>query len=128
MTHVDVQTWLDRYIEAWKSYDPAAIGDLFAQRATYRYHPWDAPIVGRDAIVRDWLAPDGDAAGRDAPGTYDAHYEPYAVDGDRAVAVGHSDYFAPDGTVERRYHNVYLLAFDGDGRCTDLTEVYLLEG
>ena len=29
MTHDDVQAWLDRYIAAWRSYDPEAIGDLF---------------------------------------------------------------------------------------------------
>ena len=30
MTHDDVQEWLDRYVEAWRSYDEAAIGDLFS--------------------------------------------------------------------------------------------------
>jgi hypothetical protein len=127
MTRDDVQAWLDRYVEAWKTYDPTSIGGLFAERATYRYHPWGEPISGRDAIVRDWLEPDGDVSGRDAPGTFDAQYEPYALDGDRAVAVGHSDYFAADGSIERRYHNVFLLRFDDAGRCSDFTEVFLLE-
>ena len=31
MTRDDVQRWLDRYVEAWRSYDPDAIGDLFAE-------------------------------------------------------------------------------------------------
>ena len=35
---MDVQSanaWLNRYIEAWKSYDPQAIGDLFSEDAVY---------------------------------------------------------------------------------------------
>ena len=37
----DVQGWLDAYVEAWRTYDPDAIGTLFAQEATYAYHPYD---------------------------------------------------------------------------------------
>ncbi len=55
MTHADVQRWLDRYIAAWSSYDPKAIGDLFTDDAEYRYQPWADPVVGREAIVADWL-------------------------------------------------------------------------
>ena len=36
-----VEAWLDRYVEAWKSYDRAAIADLFSADAIYRFHPYD---------------------------------------------------------------------------------------
>jgi hypothetical protein len=49
MTHDDVQAWLDRYIAAWASYDPAAIGDLFTDDARYRFHPSDEGFLGREA-------------------------------------------------------------------------------
>ncbi len=125
-----VQAWLDRYVEAWKSYDPEQIGSLFGEGATYRYHPYDRDdeiTRGRDAIVRDWIEPDGNADTRDAPGTYHAHYEPYAVDTDRAVAVGTSSYWtdASQSTLERIYYNVFLLRFDNDGRCVEFTEYFL---
>lgn len=129
MTRAEVQRWLDRYVEAWKTYDPTEIGDLFSVDAEYRYHPWSEPIRGRDAIVADWIAPNGDATRKDAAGTYDASYEAWAVEGNRAVAVGTSDYFS-DSTRqhrERRYHNTYLLEFDADGRCRSFTENYQLE-
>ena len=127
MTHGDVQRWVDRYVEAWKSYDPAAIGELFSEDAEYRYHPWDEPVRGREAIVADWITPDGDASSRDAAGTYDASFEAWAVEGSRAVAVGMSDYFtdASRTTRDRRYHNVYLLEFDADGRCRSFTEYFI---
>jgi hypothetical protein len=127
MTRADVQRWLDRYVAAWKSYDEAEIADLFSTDAEYRYHPWDEPVRGREAIVADWIAPDGSASSRDAEGTYDAAYDAWAVDGDRAVAVGTSDYFtdASRTTRDRRYHNVYLLEFDADGRCRRFTEYFI---
>lgn len=130
MDRSTVQGWLDRYVEAWKSYDPDQIASLFAEDATYRYHPYDPAdqvVRGRDAIVRDWIEPDGNASTRDAPGTYDGHYEPYAVDGDRAVAVGWSRYWSDQSRakLERTYDNVYLLRFDGDGRCIEFTELFM---
>ena len=103
MTHDDVQAWLDRYVAAWRTYDPAAIGDLFSDDAEYRYHPWDEPIRGRAEVVRAWLAPDGSESQRDDPGTWEARYEPYTAEGDRAVAVGWSRYFAQGQTPERTY-------------------------
>ncbi len=127
MTRDDVQAWLDGYVEAWRTYEPERIGALFAEGAEYRYHPWDEPVRGREAIVRSWVSPQGDASGRDEPGTCDARYEPYSVEGDRAVAVGASVYFAPDGSVAQRYRNVFLLRFAPDGRCLSFTEWFMLE-
>jgi ketosteroid isomerase-like protein len=123
----EVQAWLDRYIAAWAAYDGDAIGDLFSEDARYRYHPSDEGFVGREAIVRAWLEPSGDASTRDEPGTWEARYEPFAVDGDRAVAVGWSRYFA-DGTrstVTGVWDNAYLLEFDADGRCRSFTEFFV---
>jgi len=125
MTHDDVQGWLDRYVEAWRSYDPAAIGDLFSENAEYRYHPWDEPIRGRAEIVRAWVSPDGDESQRDESDTWDARYEAHVVEGDRAVAVGWSRYLATGDTPEKLYHNVYLLEFDAGGRCRSFTEYFV---
>ena len=48
---------------------------------------------------------------RDAPGTLEtAHYEPFAVDGDRAVAIGESRYRNPDGSFRTLYYNLWTLA------------------
>ncbi len=84
-------------------------------------------VHGRDAIVAAWVEPEGDASGRDEPGTFDAKYEPYAVDGDRAVAVGWSRYFrdASQSAVDRTYDNVFLLRFDSEGRCAEFTELFM---
>jgi SnoaL-like domain len=122
------QAWIDRYVAAWKSYDREAVAALFAPTVQYRYHPYDEPIVGIDAVVASWLG-GSDAGGssvRDEPGTYDARYTPYAVDGDRVVATGTSVYQDhPDGPVTRTYDNCFLVRFDPEGRCVEFTEFYM---
>jgi hypothetical protein len=108
MDQETAQGWLDRYVDAWMSYDPDDISGLFSENVAYRYHPYDEPIVGRDAVVASWLGENtsGDASTRDAPGTYDAEYSPVAVDGDTVVATGTSRYReVPGGPVVRIYEN-----------------------
>jgi ketosteroid isomerase-like protein len=119
MNTEQVASWLEAYVTAWKSYDRDAIGALFSDDAEYRYHPYDDPVRGREAIVASWLEDP------DEPGTYDASYEPVAVDGDTAVAVGSSTYFAADGSVEKVYDNCYVIRFAADGRCRQFTEWYM---
>ena len=63
---------------------------------------------------------------RDAPGTYDARYTPYAVDGNVVVATGTSVYRDhPDGPVTRTFDNCFLMRFDDSGRCMEFTEYFL---
>ena len=121
MDRSSLQAWLDRYVEAWRSNDPELIGVLFTDDAEYRYHPHDEPVRGRAAIVASWLEEP------DEPGTWRASYGAFAVDGDAAVATGTSTYLSADGSVDRTYHNAYLMRFDPDGRCRSFTEWYILE-
>ena len=122
MDEAAVASWLERYVAAWRSYDADEIGTLFSDDAVYRYHPWDEgadTTEGREAIVASWLDEP------DAPGSWTAAYEPWAVEGERAVAVGTSHYLATEDAPETVFHNVFLLRFDGDGRCAEFTDVYM---
>jgi hypothetical protein len=124
MNRSDVQAWLDRYVEAWRSNDRSLIESLFTDDAVYGYRPWDSErhtVRGREAIAGSWLDEP------DAPGTWDAKYEAWAVDGDRAVAVGWSRYDPTDTEPERLYHNAYLLEFAPDSRCRSFHEFYMLK-
>jgi ketosteroid isomerase-like protein len=110
-----VQSWLDAYVDAWRTYDRDAIADLFSADATYAYHPYDAePLRGRDAIVGSWLEE------RDEPGSWEASYRPLLVEGDRAVATGETRY--ADG---RTFSNLYVMRFDDDGRCAEFVEWFM---
>ena len=127
ITHESVQAWLDAYSHAWETYDPADIGALFTEDAEYRYHPADDPEVGRELIVFGWLNLNGDPSRRDAPGTFAGDYRPFAVDGNRAVAIGTSTYWtdASRSTLQQIYYNCWLLEFGPDGRCSSFIEYFM---
>ena len=91
MDHVAAQDRLDRDVAAWMSYEPSAIGELFSDDVAYRYHAYDEPVRGREAVIASWLGEGPhDAETRDDPGTFEATYTPVAVDGDVVVATGSS--------------------------------------
>jgi hypothetical protein len=128
MERADVSRWLDDYVEAWKTYDRDKIAALFAVDVECRYHPYDPPIRGRDAVVESWLG-EGDYEGapdRDKEGTYDASYRPVAVDGAVAVATGSSTYSPRPGAPPNEvYDNCFVMRFDDEGRCREFTEWFI---
>ena len=121
LTRETAATWLRAYVRAWETYDPDAVADLFSDDATYSYFPFDEPIRGRLAIVASWLE------GKDPAGTYEARYEPVAIDGNLAVAQGRSRYFRDSSKTElvREYDNVFLIEFDDEDRCRSFREWYM---
>ena len=128
MDRASAQIWLDNYVAAWLSYDEDDIRALFTSDIAYRYHPYDDPIVGREAVVASWLgkSDSDEASTRDAPGTYSARYAPVAVDNDVVVATGTSSYSErPAGPIVRTYHNCLVMRFDDEGRCREFTEYYI---
>jgi hypothetical protein len=118
MNEAAVVNWLRAYVSAWESNDPEAIGALFSDDATYSYHPFDEPVVGRPAIVDSWLEKP------DAPGTFEADYRPVAIDGDVAVANGKSRYFSDSSRskLTKEWDNIFIIEFDKDGRCRSFRE------
>jgi ketosteroid isomerase-like protein len=119
-----VQRWLDAYTHAWITYDSDEIGALFTADAEYRWHPWDTGddvARGHTQIVAAWLE------NRDRAGTYRGTYRPLLVQGDLAIAVGLSSYYTDDTqtTLDRAYHNLWILRFSAEGRCRSFIEWYM---
>ena len=106
------QTWLDRYIAAWRSNDPEAIGALFSDDVVYSYRPYSPAVRGREAIVADWLRDP------DEPDSWEAEYQAVAVDGDTGVSVGESRY-PKDG---RTFSNVFVVRFNDKGEAREFSE------
>jgi hypothetical protein len=121
MEKAAVVDWLKAYMNAWESYSPEAIGALFSEDAAYSFHPYDAPVVGRQAIVDSWFK-DPDAAG-----TFTANYQPIAIDGNTAVVNGRSTYFKDSSRTEltKEWDNIFVIEFDKDGRCRSFREWYV---
>ena len=121
VTREQVRKWLDAYMAAWRSYDRGQIAALYAEDVTSRYHPWDEPIIGREAVVESWFGTGEGAPGRDKEGTYEGAYEVVAIDDDLAVVTGTSTYTDPSVV----YENCWLIRFDEQGRCRDFTEWFM---
>ena len=123
MNRADVQAWLDAYIAAWLQSRPESVQALFTEDAVYRYRPYPGgrTLVGHAAIVEGWLAH------TDGPDDWEASYEAFTVEGDRAVAVGSTRYLGTDDLPDDVFHNCFLLRFDDDGRCAEFTEFWMLE-
>lgn len=128
MQKADVDRWLRAYVEAWKTYDRERIAALFSDEVSYRYHPYDEPLRGRDAVVASWLGEDNHAGAstRDDPDTYDASYRTVAVDGNVAFATGTTRYSRTPGAPPNRvFDNCFVMSFDTAGRCREFTEWYM---
>ncbi|MGH2407870.1 MAG: nuclear transport factor 2 family protein [Candidatus Limnocylindrales bacterium] len=118
MTEGDLaEAWVERYVRAWTTNDPADIGALFTTDAIYRPTPMSPGWHGRDAIVAKWLAR------KDAPGIWTFESEVLGVDGDLAVIRGVTTYTAPPGPGT--FENLWLVRLDAAGRATAFTEYWM---
>ncbi|MFE3449483.1 YybH family protein [Nonomuraea sp. NPDC059194] len=109
----DLVSWMDAYVRAWHTNDPADIGALFAEDAAYYTEPYAQPWRGRDTIVKEWLARKDD----DGPSAFE--YEPVAITPDVAVVKGVTTY--PDTA----FSNLWLITLDADGRCAEFVEYWM---
>ena len=109
-----VQRWIDGYLAAWASNDPAAVAALFTPDAAYRDRPFAAPKIGPAAITADWIER------KDEPGTWQAWLEPLLVHDDTAIVTGKVDY-----TNGNRYANLWVIRFGADGRAAEFTEWWM---
>src|SRR6266516_3726316 len=92
-----VRAWVDGYVRAWGSNDPADIRALFSEDAAYYTEPHGQPWLGADEIVEcevDW--------------------HPLVVTPEVAVVQGEVAYPA-EGNA---YSNLWVIRLDGDGRCS----------
>jgi nuclear transport factor 2 (NTF2) superfamily protein len=116
----DVQRWIDGYVRAWHSNDPADVEALFADNAMYYTHPSRDPWRGRDEIIREWTG------NPDPENSWRSHYRAIAATGRTGVVRGHTSYLKDDGSIDREYANVYLIEFDPDGRASEFVEFFML--
>jgi nuclear transport factor 2 (NTF2) superfamily protein len=123
-----VLAWVAAHDEAWQSNDPDAIGHLFSEDGIYHLGPWEGPwrgysgpIVGRQAIAEAW------STAFDPDERFQADAEVLAIDGRRAVIRRTIAYEETGRESASRYGCLWLVDFDGDGRCREYQEWYVRE-
>ena len=115
MDRSDVEGWVDRYVEAWSTYDPAQIGALFTDDAAYYTAPFREPWRGRDAIVAGWIDR------KDDPGDWDFEFDVQAVADGLGFVRGVTRYREPPVA----YSNLWVIRLEADGRCSEFTEWWM---
>ena len=109
MDRADVERCVQGYERAWSSNDPEDIGSLFTEDATYRFHPYDEPLRGRDAIVAQWIE------NKDEPEDYAFRFEVAGIDGDVAFVQGVTEYFIETRPVYSNLHGMVRAAPRSEG-------------
>lgn len=54
ITREQATAWLDGYKRAWETRSPELIAALFSDAAEYHITPFQAPLIGREAIREYW--------------------------------------------------------------------------
>ncbi len=117
-----IDDWVGRYVRAWESNDPGAIGDLFTEDATYFTAPHREPWRGRDEIVAGWIGR------KDDPGTWLFRFEVVGVDGDVGFVRGWTEYTVPVPDADSgRFGNLWQIRLSEDGRCSEFIEWWMAE-
>jgi len=117
-----IDRWLEGYVEAWSTDDPADIAPLFATDAIYYTTPFSQPHVGADDIV-SWWREQGDS------GTgWTFVYDVVAREGDLHVVRGVTRYPAgAEDEAAKIYHNIWLVTLNAEGRATEFVEYWMLQ-
>ncbi|WP_396656963.1 nuclear transport factor 2 family protein [Microbacterium sp.] len=106
--------WLDGYVRAWKSKDPADVRAIFTDDAEYWFRPDSAdPVRGIDAIVRMW-------AEEEEPAEPAFELDVLVEDENVGVVTGWVDY-----PGHQLYRNMWEVHFGEDGRARRFVEWYM---
>jgi ketosteroid isomerase-like protein len=112
-----IESWLQRYVKAWESNDPADIAALFTNDARYFTSPHRDPWVGPDTIAAGWIDR------KDDPGTWTFRWEVLGMDGDLSFVRGWTTY-----TNDPDYSNLWVIRLSADGRCSEFIEWWMEAG
>ncbi len=111
-----VERWIGAYLAAWISNVPSEVAALFSEDAVYAVSPFTDPWIGREEIVRRWVA----GIQQDVEMTF----EVLSVQDDQAIVHWHVFTRNVGDPVRVEYDGVLVLRFAPDGRCSEHREWY----
>jgi SnoaL-like domain len=117
MTTGDFQHWLDLYGNAWVAGDSDAVVQLFTADAAYYETPFDAPMIGTQAIHRYWTE---GAKSSQTDVTFQAL--PISFDQDTGCAHWRATFRRVPSRTFVELDGVLLVKFTAARRCQELRE------
>src|ERR1700760_685591 len=101
-----VSRWIAGYEAAWRSAGTGHLAELFTSDVVYRQSPYEAPVIGLEAVGRMWEAE------RDGPDEgFTLATDILAVDGDTAVVRAEVHYAQP----EQEYRDLWVIQLADGG-------------
>ena len=116
MERPDVERWLSDYGRAWEGRDVDRFVGLFADDVRYFWTPFEEPRRGRDELGRAFAA----ATARQEAIRFTA--DVVGVSGSAAVAHWRCTFRRPDSGSEVHLDGMFMMEFDGHGRCAVFRE------
>lgn len=116
LDHAAAGDLLERYERAWETFDGDAWTELFTENAEYAEDPFEAPLVGHNAI-RAYLL---EAA--EAQDQVDMTVERHWVSGPTVLAAWHASYIRRSGRARVRLAGFMTLEIADDGRIARFRE------
>jgi uncharacterized protein (TIGR02246 family) len=117
MTYEDIRMWLDAYGRAWETRDAQAVGELFAEDATYQETPFVEPMRGRAAIREYWV----NAVVRTQE-QIRFGYQILAVAEDSCIAHWWASFVRVSTQTQVKLDGIFLLTFTPGNLCSELRE------
>jgi hypothetical protein len=106
MERADLEAWVDRYEQVWRTPGTDRLGELFTTDVVYRASPWADTARGLDALRVFW---EDQRDGADE--VFTMRSEIVAVDGATGVVRVAVDYGSGDSWLD-----VWIVRFAADGR------------
>jgi ketosteroid isomerase-like protein len=119
MERGDMNSWVERYVRAWRTNRSQDIAGLFTEDARYYTAPHREPWVGRESIVAGWIDR------KDEPGGWEFRHQILGIDGDVGFVRGWTRYAATGDEAATEYSNLWVIRLDSDGRCSEFVEWWM---
>ena len=114
MTRLD--SWLERFGQAWETRDPEQAAALFSDDGSYREAPFDEPLTGAHEIREHWS--NLPKARDDISFTW----EILALTESGGIARWQGAYTPVDRETRLEFDGILFVSLDDEGRCRDFRE------
>lgn len=121
LTVAELTTWLDAYGDAWESRDADSAASLFSEDSSYRVTPYEDAHLGQSGIRQYWESVTANQR------NVEFKHQPLSVTGNTGIAHWSAQFDIEPGDTHLELDGIFVLEFDEDGKCQQLSEWWHLK-